>query len=40
MSLAFRDEADLPRIALALTRAYLPNSSLLQIARMGVRSGR
>jgi phosphatidylglycerol lysyltransferase len=40
MSLAFRDEADLPRIALALTRAYLPNSSLLQIARMGVRGGR
>ena len=40
MSLAFRDEADLPRIALALTRAYLPNSSLLQIARMGVRGGK
>ena len=40
MSLAFRDEADLPRIALALARAYLPNSSLLQIARLGVRGGR
>jgi len=40
MSLAFRDEADLPRIALALTRAYLPNSSLLQIARMGLRGGK
>ena len=40
MSLAYRDGADLPRIALALTRAYLPNSSMLQIARMGLTSGR
>ncbi|GGF39139.1 phosphatidylglycerol lysyltransferase domain-containing protein [Subtercola lobariae] len=37
MSLLYRDEADLPKIALALTRAFLPNESLLGIARMGLQ---
>ena len=37
MSLLFRDEADLPKIALALTRAFLPNESLYGIARMGLQ---
>ncbi|MEA9986523.1 phosphatidylglycerol lysyltransferase domain-containing protein [Subtercola sp. RTI3] len=36
MSLLFRDEGDLPKIALALTRAFLPGESLLGIARMGL----
>ncbi|CAN5153742.1 hypothetical protein BH09ACT6_BH09ACT6_10030 [soil metagenome] len=36
MSLLYRDEADLPKIALALTRAFLPNESLLGIAKMGL----
>ncbi|MEF2976953.1 phosphatidylglycerol lysyltransferase domain-containing protein [Subtercola sp. YIM 133946] len=37
MSLLYRDEADLPKIALGLTRAFLPNESLLGIARMGLQ---
>ncbi|GAA4531231.1 bifunctional lysylphosphatidylglycerol flippase/synthetase MprF [Amycolatopsis samaneae] len=37
--LTFRDEADLPRIGLALQRAYLPNTGLLELARMA-RSGK
>ncbi|MCU1476810.1 MAG: hypothetical protein JWQ64_1503 [Subtercola sp.] len=37
MSLLYRDEADLPKIALALTRAFLPNESLIGIARMGLQ---
>ena len=37
MSLLYRDEADLPKIALALTRAFLPHESLVGIARMGLQ---
>ncbi|MCU1479603.1 MAG: hypothetical protein JWQ19_389 [Subtercola sp.] len=37
MSLLYRDEADLPKIALGLTRAFLPNESLVGIARMGLQ---
>ena len=32
--LAFRDEADLPRIGVALARAYLPDTSLRSLVRM------
>ncbi len=32
--LAFRDEADLPRIGLALSRAYLPDVRLRQLAKL------
>ncbi|MFD9958587.1 bifunctional lysylphosphatidylglycerol flippase/synthetase MprF [Amycolatopsis sp. NPDC058986] len=32
--LTFRDEADLPRIGLALQRAYLPKTGLLELAKM------
>jgi lysylphosphatidylglycerol synthetase-like protein (DUF2156 family) len=34
MYLAYRDEADLPRIGFALARAYLPDTSLRSLARM------
>jgi lysylphosphatidylglycerol synthetase-like protein (DUF2156 family) len=37
MYLLFRDEADLPRIGIALTRAYLPDTPLHEIVRMGKR---
>jgi phosphatidylglycerol lysyltransferase len=37
--LAFRDEADLPRIGIALGRAYLPNTSLRELARFA-RAGK
>ena len=32
--LTFRDSADLPRIGVALSRAYLPNTGLLQLAKL------
>jgi phosphatidylglycerol lysyltransferase len=35
MYLLYRDEADLPRIGVALTRAYLPDTPLLDLVRMG-----
>lgn len=35
MYLLFRDEGDLPRIGLALTRAYLPDARLRELVRMG-----
>ena len=35
MFLVFRDEADLPRIGIALTRAYLPDTPLRDLVRMG-----
>ena len=35
--LAFRDEADLPRIGVALTRAYLPNTSPRRLLAAGLR---
>jgi lysylphosphatidylglycerol synthetase-like protein (DUF2156 family) len=34
MYLAYRDEADLPRIAIALARAYLPDTSLRSLLRL------
>ncbi|TQL54281.1 rhomboid family intramembrane serine protease [Subtercola boreus] len=37
MSLLYRDEGDLPKIALGLTRAFLPHESLLGIAKMGLQ---
>ncbi|QWT22892.1 rhomboid family intramembrane serine protease [Subtercola sp. PAMC28395] len=36
MSLLYRDETDLPKIALALTRAFLPGESLVGIAKLGL----
>lgn len=38
--LAFRDEADLPRIGLALGRAYLPNAGLKDFAKLALRRQR
>jgi lysylphosphatidylglycerol synthetase-like protein (DUF2156 family) len=32
--LAYRDEADLPRIGLALSRAYLPDVRLRELAKL------
>lgn len=34
MYLAYRDEADLPRIGVALARAYLPDTPLRTLVRM------
>jgi len=34
--LAFRDEADLPRIGIALTKAYLPDASAGQLLAAGL----
>jgi hypothetical protein len=36
MLMAFRDEADLARIGIALTRAYVPDASLRDIAGVAV----
>jgi lysylphosphatidylglycerol synthetase-like protein (DUF2156 family) len=36
MLMAFRDEADLPRIGIALTRAYVPDASVLDLAGVAV----
>jgi lysylphosphatidylglycerol synthetase-like protein (DUF2156 family) len=35
MYLAYREEADLPRIGIALARAYLPDTSLRSLVRLG-----
>ena len=32
--MCFRDESDLPRIGMALTRAYLPDASTTDLARL------
>jgi hypothetical protein len=32
--MCFRDEADLPRIGIALTRAYLPKASIGQFVKL------
>jgi phosphatidylglycerol lysyltransferase len=37
--LAFRDEADLPRIGVALTRAYLPDATTRQLLAAGFTGG-
>jgi hypothetical protein len=34
MHLVFRDEADLPRLGVALTRAYLPDTSTRELLRL------
>ena len=34
MYLAYRDEGDLPRIGMALTRAYLPDTNLRTLVRL------
>jgi phosphatidylglycerol lysyltransferase len=38
MHLLYRDEADLPRIGLALTKAYLPDTSVRELLQL-IRSG-
>ncbi|MFD2469776.1 bifunctional lysylphosphatidylglycerol flippase/synthetase MprF [Amycolatopsis silviterrae] len=38
--LAYRDEADLPRIGIALGRAYLPNAGLMDFAKLALRRQR
>jgi phosphatidylglycerol lysyltransferase len=38
MYLAYRDEGDLPRIGIALTRAYLPNTRLPALVRLATHS--
>ncbi len=40
LHLVFQDEAQLPRIGLAITRAYLPDTSLRKLAVIGVKAGR
>lgn len=37
--LVFADESQLPRIGLALTRAYVPNTSLRKLAMVAVKAG-
>jgi len=34
--LAYRDEADLPRIGIALTKAYLPDATVRDLVKLGV----
>lgn len=38
--LAYRDETDLPRIGLGLTRAYLPDTPLRRVAVIGAKASR
>ncbi|NMI01015.1 DUF2156 domain-containing protein [Pseudonocardia sp. K10HN5] len=40
MYLAYRDEADLPRIGIALTRAYLPDTPVRDLVRLGTPAAR
>jgi lysylphosphatidylglycerol synthetase-like protein (DUF2156 family) len=35
LNLAYRDEGDLARIGIALTRAYLPDASMRDLVRIG-----
>jgi hypothetical protein len=39
MYLAYRDEADLPRIGIAITRAYLPGVRFSQLLHLVSHSG-
>jgi phosphatidylglycerol lysyltransferase len=39
MHLAYRDEADLPRIGIALARANLPDTPLREVVRLGRGGG-
>ena len=38
--MVFRDEAALPRIGIALTKAYLPDASMAQLAAAGLSTAR
>jgi lysylphosphatidylglycerol synthetase-like protein (DUF2156 family) len=38
LSMVFRDEAALPRIGVALTKAYLPDTSLARVAIVGIKA--
>jgi lysylphosphatidylglycerol synthetase-like protein (DUF2156 family) len=38
LSMVFRDEAALPRIGIGLTKAYLPDTSLAQVAIVGIKA--
>ncbi|NMH91029.1 DUF2156 domain-containing protein [Pseudonocardia bannensis] len=40
MYLAYRDEGDLPRIGIALTRAYLPDTPVRELVRLGYAPAR
>ena len=40
MYLAYRDEGDLPRIGIALTRAYFPDAAVRDLVRLAVGRGR
>jgi lysylphosphatidylglycerol synthetase-like protein (DUF2156 family) len=40
LSMVFRDEAALPRIGIALTRAYLPDATVRDLARAGLDAAR
>ena len=37
--LAYRDEGDLPRIGIAVTRAYLPDATMRDLVRIGTGRG-
>jgi lysylphosphatidylglycerol synthetase-like protein (DUF2156 family) len=37
--LAYRDEGDLPRIGMALTRAYLPDTNLRTLVKLATTQG-
>ena len=37
--LAYRDEADLARIGIALTRAYLPDAGMRELMKLGAGRG-
>jgi lysylphosphatidylglycerol synthetase-like protein (DUF2156 family) len=39
MYLAYRDEGDLPRIGMALTRAYLPDTNLRTLVKLATTQG-
>jgi phosphatidylglycerol lysyltransferase len=38
LSMVFRDEAALPRVGVALTKAYLPDTSLARVAIVGIKA--
>jgi lysylphosphatidylglycerol synthetase-like protein (DUF2156 family) len=40
LSMVYHDEAQLPRVALALTRAYLPDASIRELAVAGLQTSR
>jgi hypothetical protein len=38
MFLTYRDEADLPRIGIAITRAYLPDAAVRDLVKLASHS--